>query len=523
MSGPDDYDYEERDELNLSSGLECIESSWDEELGAGQSNPQYDAAIGLRDNLQKTNDYGSKAKPNLAAKNFQSKMGGLVADGIVGPKTNTRAKQLGVTLPAPRKIASTPANTTANKDAATGLKAYLTKTNSFGSKAKPDATVKSYQTKMGGLVNDGIVGPKTRARAQALGAVLPQPKAAAPKPVAKPVEKPKVVVINKPETPPTPYQGAMGLKSYLERTGDFGTKAKPSATVATYQKIMDGLTTDGIVGPKTEARALHLGAKLPPRPSTVKPKTAVSSKQQQQNAAAGLRDYLKKTGSYDNDKNVLVYQKAMGGLDLTGATGTIGPKTISRAKELGVVLPPKPAAKKTQVTIQQAKIEPKKEATKEAAKKEVSKAVAKGNGPQLAAEMLKAYLIKTNSFGTKAGPDSTVAKAQKAMGNLVNDGIVGPKTTARAKALGVSLPVRPKNVSPAPQPGPTPEPEPGPTPYTEPEPSPGPVVNETSNEAKVKLAIIKRVSEQYPNLKLWNTLEFRKFVVDRLRAIGGEV
>ena len=58
-----------------------------------------DAAAYLRDFLKRTRKYGSKKSPVQEVKDAQRDMGGLSIDGIVGPKTRGRAKQLGTTLP----------------------------------------------------------------------------------------------------------------------------------------------------------------------------------------------------------------------------------------------------------------------------------------------------------------------------------------------------------------------------------------------------------------------------------------
>ena len=58
-------------------------------------------------------------------------------------------------------------------DAAVALRDYLKRTRKFGSKKNPAPEVKAAQADMGGLTVDGIVGPKTRARAKALGVTLP--------------------------------------------------------------------------------------------------------------------------------------------------------------------------------------------------------------------------------------------------------------------------------------------------------------------------------------------------------------
>lgn len=59
------------------------------------------------------------------------------------------------------------------KDAAEALRDFLRRTRKYGSKKAPVPEVKAAQADMGGLSVDGIVGPKTRARAKALGVTLP--------------------------------------------------------------------------------------------------------------------------------------------------------------------------------------------------------------------------------------------------------------------------------------------------------------------------------------------------------------
>lgn len=72
--------------------------------------------------------------------------------------------------------------------------------------------------------------------------------------------------------------------------------------------------------------------------------------------------------------------------------------------------------------------------------------VTDANAPHVVAALALAEYLKKNptNFGTKAKPDAMVKKLQTAMGNITADGIVGPMTTARAQALGVTLPTKPK-------------------------------------------------------------------------------
>ena len=82
---------------------------------------------------------------------YQSRIGGIDADGVAGPKTLARAsKILGRSLSWP------------HIDAATDLYAY------YLAKGRDKVKIKSYQQAMGELVSDGLVGPKTKARYQSL-------------------------------------------------------------------------------------------------------------------------------------------------------------------------------------------------------------------------------------------------------------------------------------------------------------------------------------------------------------------
>lgn len=237
---------------------------------------------------------------------YQARMGGIEADGKVGPKTRARAAALGVILPAqgrqlpqpvtprakpkphvtnlppvpiygnpngraaqrppappepakPRQPAQRPTMT--SSAAAPGLtpsvaarqyQAYITGGGSKGSKAKPSAEIKKYQAAMGKLVVDGIDGPKTQARARAL-LTVDNVRNGSPAPV----------VTQQKQAALTPKDYALALRNHLESGGSRGTKAAPSAAVKASQLGMGGgLVPDGQYGPKTQARASALGVTL---------------------------------------------------------------------------------------------------------------------------------------------------------------------------------------------------------------------------------------------------------------------
>jgi hypothetical protein len=395
------------------------------------------AAGELSSYLAASHDFGSKAHPSATVKSYQSLMGGLTADGIVGAKTRARAKALGVILPAapnastpvkPSTPGGKPAVTTpaigGQKQAAVDLGAYLAQTHSFGSKGHPDATVKAKQAAMGGLTADGIVGAKTRARADALGVKLPSgagSTAPAPHVAASPAAKPSPSspAPSSPAVNPQ-KQAAVNLGQYLALSHDFGSKAHPSSTVKASQAAMGGLTADGIVGPKTRARALALGVELPAAGTTAAPSGNAAAQKQ---AAVNLGQYLASSHDFGSKAHpsatVKSYQGAMGGLT---ADGIVGPKTRTRAQALGVQLPAAGSAAPAPAH---------------------APATAANQGPTLqknAAVNLGQYLASTHSFGSRAKPDQTVKTYQAQMGGLTADGIMGAKTRARALALGVQLP-----------------------------------------------------------------------------------
>jgi len=284
---------------------------------SGQSQQQI-AARTLRAYILKTGDFGT-VKPSAKIRTLQKGMGGgLKPDGIVGPLTRSRSLVLGVELPGaqPRKTATKPQTAAAAQsrpephwlpeppasrpapaaaprpaasaapaaqpaaseppakqpipskaaEAARSLRTYLEGGGYMGSKKKPDATVKGFQKVMGGLTPDGIYGPKTQARARALGTTLKTREAYLPKITIGPavIEKEGPMLAPKAATDPK-KQAALALAVHLEAHGAPGTKAKPDSTVKALQKRMGSVTADGIYGPKTEARARALGAIIRPR------------------------------------------------------------------------------------------------------------------------------------------------------------------------------------------------------------------------------------------------------------------
>jgi hypothetical protein len=303
------------------------------------------AARALAAYFAKGGSRGSKGKPDPVVKQAQADMGTLTADGIYGAKTRARAHALGVELPAiaskPKAAASlvlAPVDKAgrASVDAAKDLAAHIASGGSKGTKGKPNATVRAAQADMGGLTADGIYGAKTRARAAALGVTIVEPPtkpgtppapSAAPMAAPAPPPKPRVTSAAPPPAPTpassrgyTPEQAARSLGEYLAQGG-----SRKSAYVKDRQADMGGLKPDGVYGPSTRARAAALGVVLPRTPKE---------------AASELGTYLRGGGSKGSkgapSAAVKQAQTDMGGL---AADGLYGPATRARGKALGVTLP----------------------------------------------------------------------------------------------------------------------------------------------------------------------------------------
>lgn len=271
------------------------------------------AAKALRQYLRGGGNFGTKSNPSRKVSRYQRRMGMAEKerDGIVGPKTRRRAKKYGVVLPLRGAAATSErarnqnratidfANNMALQDgseksageikaeedghdkkqrrkrkrpkaAALALRTYLKKKGAnFGSKRKRSRKVRRLQKKMRKIKADGIVGPKTRRRAKALGVRLPRRRktgaAVAPKPAPQPRPDPQDMP-DAEDVARSPLEAAEDLRSYLQEPGaNFGTGAYPSSVVQEAQYDMGDPNPDGIVGPNTRAYARDQGVTLPPR------------------------------------------------------------------------------------------------------------------------------------------------------------------------------------------------------------------------------------------------------------------
>jgi hypothetical protein len=217
--------------------------------------------------------------------------------------------------------------------------------------------------------------------------------------IVKPDEKPEPKPDDKPAPAGrTPSKAAEALYSYVTariRSGQaatLGDKSQPNEVVRDAQRDMRKIATDGIYGPKTMARGKELlGKPFPPRTLQLPAKPAEPFKVPPKAAPA--------------------------------------PKPAPAPKA-----PAKPAAPT---------------ASKPAAPPPATEPVRRA--PEQAARELLAYVKAAlasgtglaTKLGTKATPSATVRDAQRDMGQITADGIYGPATRERGRAL-ISTPFPPR-------------------------------------------------------------------------------
>jgi hypothetical protein len=301
----------------------------------------------------------------------------------------------------PDGTAPTAANTAlaSQRAAALGLADYLRRGGDPGRKGAASSYVKQVQAAMGmpKAQRDGIYGPITQARAAALGASMPAPPATVTTP--KPAPAPAAAVV----TAPKPAQ-------------------KPPVAVATPKPAP--------APPKAAAAAVKPAAPKPAAKPAAKPVAKRSPKQ----AALELQSYLSKGGAPGSKgKPAAAVRDAQRDMGMVAKEqdGIVGPHTRAAAKSLGVTLP-----------------EPKASPAKAApATKKLAPVAKAKRAPKQAALDLANYVKQSGAqLGNRNRPSQIVHDAQVDMLMPVTqvDGIYGPVTAARGKALGVAMPARPK-------------------------------------------------------------------------------
>lgn len=124
-------------------------------------------------------ELGTHDAPNDTVANAQRDMRGIPSDGIYGPRTAARGKELlGVAFPSRTKGAgarvSVPApppspDARAPQEAAAALYELVTHAPiQWGTREQPNSDIRRAQLEMGRVTADGVYGPKTQARAASL-------------------------------------------------------------------------------------------------------------------------------------------------------------------------------------------------------------------------------------------------------------------------------------------------------------------------------------------------------------------
>lgn len=409
--------------------------------------------IHLVQNQRNPRAFGYKGHPSKAVADFQ-RAAGIRSDGILGPETRAAARAVGVTLP-PRPDTATAKDAPivvdeGRKAAAVQLREYVLRTGDYGSRQKGSATVAKLQRAMG-VKATGYAGPGTRKAAQALGVTIPRSrkeaqdtKAAKAKALAARGGAKRAAATRARVAKPTareaydalPLKGKaavlrMFLVEHKRERAAFGYKGRPSQPVRDFQAAA-GLAADGILGPRTRAKAKALGVDLPPRPDA-RPTTGEGGSAIKA-IVTQLRDYLRANSRDVNafghrgypSPNVVRAQQAMG----IATDGIVGPNTYAAAERYGVELPLRPPMPKAYSAMTPGEL----------------KAANAGQAAlKRAAERLRDFLRanpKAAAFGYKGRPSQPVRDFQGAAG-LVADGILGPNTRSAAKAVGVTFPARP--------------------------------------------------------------------------------
>jgi hypothetical protein len=200
---------------------------------------------------------GTKSEPNAIVRDAQADMDNIDVDGVYGPATRTRGKELlGKTFP-PRPSSSSSSSTPATTATAPVLNAEPVRLEEPPAPAPPAAAK-----------------PKPKAKPPASSprpAPAPQPApppAAAAKPKAKaPASSPQPAAATR-----SPQDAAQALFDYVTaaiaagRARTLGNKSEPNAIVRDAQADMGELVADGIYGPASRARGKALlGRNFPAR------------------------------------------------------------------------------------------------------------------------------------------------------------------------------------------------------------------------------------------------------------------
>jgi len=282
--------------------------------------------------------WGSKDAPNTIIGGAQADMGEILADGIYGPKTKARGEALtGKQWPS-RPSAAPAAKPAAAKPAAAKKPAAAPAASSSIPSNKVQVSTATGAPKGDQAMREYAMAHAIDVPTQ--GPTLNNPGVMTPNP------PPGATVVPTERSPKDAAQALYTYATQLVRSGrgaELGTKDKPNNTVAAAQRDMRKIASDGIYGPKTQARGKELlGMEFPSRYGTgtkiasKPPVPQLTAANQQQRAAEGLLAYLQSKGADQGSKGspsamVRAAQQQMGGLV---ADGIYGPATSKRGTQL---------------------------------------------------------------------------------------------------------------------------------------------------------------------------------------------
>ncbi|XVX19314.1 peptidoglycan-binding domain-containing protein [Actinomycetota bacterium] len=186
---------------------------------------------------------------------LQKALGGITADGVFGPMTESKVKAFQSSKGLPSNgvvdtpvwkalIARTGGTTPTTTPTTSGLTAYQSTTLRLWSRG---AAVTALQKALGGITADGVFGPMTEAKVKTFQSSKGLPSNGV---VDTPVWKALIAAAGG-TTTPTTTPTTSGLTAYQSTTLRLWSRG---AAVTALQKALGGITADGVFGPMTESK-----------------------------------------------------------------------------------------------------------------------------------------------------------------------------------------------------------------------------------------------------------------------------
>jgi hypothetical protein len=305
----------------------------------------------------------------------------------------------------------------------------------WGSRALPNEGIRNAQRDMGGVAADGVYGPKTQKRGEALlaqsfperpaGAGTLRGKAAAALPSSSSSAIPShAVQVLESGAPADALHAVPRMPA---------SSAAPRGAAARVNAPEDGphpLSPPG----GTDAAPLPSPPFAPPARSPREAARALLNYVQPLVRAGRLAELGSKEAPNDTIANA---QRDMRGI---ASDGVYGPRTAARGKELlGVAFPSRSGVKR--------RVSPAAPPPPPAPDSLATMSLQRA--PQeAAAELYELVTHPPIQWGTRAQPNEQIRRLQLELQRLTADGVYGPKTQARAAALlRQAFPARPKGAS----------------------------------------------------------------------------